>query len=387
MKIELHILQNFAPSCLNRDDTNSPKDCVFGGVQRARISSQCLKRSIRMSPEFQPVVEGVEGIRTKGLLRELRTSLVDLGAEEEKADSISRAFVECYSGFGKESNRTKVLLYLGTDEIGRMSQKLWERWDELVSAAEAAAKEPSADDKGKKSNNQAAKLDKMLRDIVKTCGSDTRALDIALFGRMVAELPAQKVDAACQVAHAISTHRVSHELDFYTAVDDLLGPEETGAGMMGTIEFNSACYYRYHVVDLHQLGVNLGNSEDLARDGVLSFIRAAVEAVPTARQTSTAAQNRPSFVLAIARDSGAPQSLANAFEKPVIPTMSRGGGLVEQSIRRLDDYWGKLNRMYGSRGICEVACCMLDDVELEHLESARVESIEQLLGAVRRAMM
>ncbi|MDD3599930.1 MAG: type I-E CRISPR-associated protein Cas7/Cse4/CasC, partial [Firmicutes bacterium] len=78
MKIELHILQNFAPSCLNRDDTNSPKDCVFGGVQRARISSQCLKRSIRMSPEFQPVVEGVEGIRTKGLLRELRTSLVDL---------------------------------------------------------------------------------------------------------------------------------------------------------------------------------------------------------------------------------------------------------------------------------------------------------------------
>jgi len=155
---------------------------------------------------------------------------------------------------------------------------------------------------------------------------------------MVAELPAQKVDAACQVAHAISRIVFSHELDFYTAVDDLLGPEETGAGMMGTIEFNSACYYRYHVVDLHQLGVNLGNSEDLARDGVLSFIRAAVEAVPTARQTSTAAQNRPSFVLAIARDSGAPQSLANAFEKPVIPTMSRGGGLVravDQTPRRL----------------------------------------------------
>lgn len=384
MKVELHILQNFAPSCLNRDDTNSPKDCLFGGVRRARISSQCLKRAIRTSEEFQPVLDDVEGIRTKLLVSRLRENLVQLGAEIEDADNISCTFVECYSGLEKDRRRTKVLLYVGTDEINRMTQKLWDRWDELL---EAAADDTDAgndkDDKKKKDS----KLYLILKDVVKRCGSKTKALDIALFGRMVAELPEQKVDAASQVAHAISTHRVSNELDFYTAVDDLLGSDEVGAGMMGTIEFNSACYYRYSLVDLAQLAHNLGNDLDLARDGIISFLRAAIYAVPAAKQNSMAAQNRPSFIMAVVRDSGAPQSLANAFEKPVVPAPGLDKGLVDQSIEQLDNYWGKLNKMYGEDGVREVSCCVLNDVKLKNLESACTDNVSKLLDVVRRALM
>ncbi len=384
MKVELHILQNFAPSCLNRDDTNSPKDCLFGGVRRARISSQCLKRAIRISEEFQPVLDDVEGIRTKLLASLLSEKLVQLGAEAEEADMISCAFVECYSKVKTDKKRTKVLLYMGTDEINRMTQKLWDSWDELLeAAAEDADTDNDKDDKKKK----ASKVYLILKDIVKQCGSKTKALDIALFGRMVAKLPEQQIDAASQVAHAISTHRVSNELDFYTAVDDLLGSDEVGAGMMGTIEFNSACYYRYSLVDLAQLAHNLGDDLDLARDGVISFLRAAIYAVPAAKQNSMAAQNRPSFVMAVVRNSGAPQSLANAFEKPVVPAPALNKGLVEQSIEQLDNYWGRLNRMYGENGIHEVSCCLLNDVELKNLESACVDNVNELLDVVRRALM
>lgn len=384
MKVELHILQNFAPSCLNRDDTNSPKDCLFGGVRRARISSQCLKRAIRTSEEFQPVLDDIEGIRTKLLVSKLSENLVQLGAGIEEADNVSCAFVECYSGLDKDKRRTEVLLYVGTDEINRMTEELWARWDELLqAAADDAVAGNDKDDKKKKDS----KLYPILKDIVKRCGSKTKALDIALFGRMVAKLPEQRVDAASQVAHAISTHRVSNELDFYTAVDDLLGSDEVGAGMMGTIEFNSACYYRYSLIDLAQLAQNLGNDLDLACDGVISFLRAAIYAVPAAKQNSMAAQNRPSFIMAVVRDSGAPQSLANAFEKPVVPAPALDKGLVEQSIERLDNYWGRLTRMYGDNGIRVAACCALNDVVLKNLESACTDNVNELLDVVRRALM
>jgi CRISPR system Cascade subunit CasC len=169
-----------------------------------------------------------------------------------------------------------------------------------------------------------------------------QATDLALFGRMLADLPKNNVNAACQVAHAISTHKVGREFDFYTAVDDLQKEDETGAGMMGDIEFNSACYYRYANIDLEQLKHNL-NDDKLAFDAVEAFLRAAVAAVPTGKQTSFSAQNPPDFVFAVVRDAGT-WSLANAFCHPI----KTNGDLVEDSIDALVKYWGKLNKAYGT---------------------------------------
>jgi CRISPR system Cascade subunit CasC len=148
------------------------------------------------------------------------------------------------------------------------------------------------------------------------------AVDLALFGRMLADLPNKNIDAACQVAHALSTNKVSMEFDFFTAVDDLSPEEETGAGMMGTVEFNSACFYRYANIDLKQLTGNLAGDSELAQKAVEAFLRAAVATIPTGKQNSMAAQNPPSLVFAVVRDKGL-WSLANAFVKTPSALMAK----------------------------------------------------------------
>jgi len=187
------------------------------------------------------------------------------------------------------------------------------------------------------------------------------------------------IDAACQVAHAISTHRVGTDFDFFTAVDDLLPKGDTGAGMLGTVEFNSACYYRYANVDMTQLSKNLGGDTDLAHKTLEAFLRASVSAVPTGKQNSFAARSYPSLVFAVARDS-APCSLANAFEMPVRVGVEHG--LVAGSVQALDTYWGNLVAMYGERGIHGRWVSGIGDLPLANLESSRVATIDALVAGV-----
>jgi CRISPR system Cascade subunit CasC len=210
--------------------------------------------------------------------------------------------------------------------------------------------------------------------------SRTSAPDIAMFGRMLAEKPELNIDAACQVAHAISTHRVNMEMDFYTAVDDLLGKEETGAGMMGVLPFNSACFYRYVRIDWNQLLVNLNGDSELARRTVEAFLRAAVLAVPSGKQNSYAANNPPDFLLGVVRQDGQAWSLANAFEKPVRADM--GGGFVAPSIKALDAYWGNLVERFGNGGIAPVALVINPDFNLERLQPAAVTNLETWIGTI-----
>jgi CRISPR system Cascade subunit CasC len=162
---------------------------------------------------------------------------------------------------------------------------------------------------------------------------------------MLADMPDRNVNAACQVAHALSTHKVEMEMDFFTAVDDLKPDDSSGADMMGTVEFNSACFYRYALVDWDLLVRNLGGDEELARATLEAFLHASIEAIPTGKQNTFAAHNPPSFVMAAVREKGTPWSLANAFEAPV---RANNEGLVKASIERLDQYWGRLSKMYGS---------------------------------------
>jgi CRISPR system Cascade subunit CasC len=243
-----------------------------------------------------------------------------------------------------------------------------------------AAKKKSA--KGKKSAN--GDISNELRSELETVLDASRAADIGLFGRMVADLRDMNVDAACQVAHAISTHRVSMEFDYFTAVDDLSPREETGAGHLGTVEFNSACFYRYSNVDMEQLARNLGGDAELARQTLLAFVRGSVVAVPSGKQAGTAAQNPPSLVMAVVRDHGL-WSLANAFLRPIRASEARS--LAGSSILALDAYWERLVAAYGSGALREVPALVVEpDVELQALRSSAVPSIDALLTRVMEAV-
>ena len=386
MLIEIHAIQNHSPANLNRDDLGAPKTCFFGGVLRSRISSQCLKRSIRRHPTFSETIECEIGLRTKRLVERLSNPLVEAGHDAEEVAVIVPAAVEHFVGQIGEDNKTKVLLYLGCDEIERMKGMLEEHWSDLAAAisADKTAGEAQAGKKAKKADGKGA-LAEALAGLKFTSG--TRTPDIALFGRMVAEKPEQGIDAACQVAHAISTHRVSMEMDFYTAVDDLQPEDTAGAGMMGTVEFNSACFYRYALVNVENLAKNLGGDRDLALSAVNAFLRSSVAAIPTGRQNSMAAQNPPSFVLAVVRDKGLPCSLVNAFLKPVrVADYGEAESLVEKSMQALDDYWSRITTMYGAEGVVARPVCWVEEVSLGRLGDQRVTSAEQLYAAVQTAL-
>ena len=365
MFIEIHMLQNFAPSNLNRDDTGNPKDTEFGGVRRARISSQCIKRAIRSENVFKDKTSVEPADRTKWITRLLVKPLTEAGKAEEQVWVIAEAFANAL-GIGTEKDKkteqpkTKVLLYLSKGEIVVIAQKLLAQWSEIESTLKSG-KSPV--------------LDAIVKELVKGMKDRTSAPDVALFGRMLAEKPELNIDAACQVAHAISTHRVSMDMDFYTAVDDIKTDEETGAGMMGVTGFNSACFYRYARIDWGQLVKNLGGDTALAKKTVEGFLHATLRAVPSGKQNSFAAQNPPDFVLGVVRSDGESWSLANAFEKPIKP--GRDGGYLNGSIASLDQYWGRLVKMYGDGNFTPASLALDEDAPLTNLKESSQPSREK----------
>ena len=351
MFVEIHMLQNFAPSNLNRDDTNSPKECTFGGCRRARISSQCLKRSIRRHPVFLEALCDRAGTRTKLVHQRMVEYLVERGHDKDEARARVQACLEAV-GFkwDADKDRTAVLLFVSDAELRRWADVVHEHFGRLQGASD----EPTAPDtppttrktakqkKKEKAGAVAPEVLKALKAAMKHSG--TEAVDIALFGRMVAESTDMNVDASCQVAHAISTHEVQLEMDFYTAVDDLQPREDTGAGMMGIVEFNSACFYRYALIDVGQLKRNLAGDGRVVSDAVLAFCKAAVAAIPTGKQNSFAAQNPPDWVRLEVRHGSPPRSLVNAFAKPVRPA-DADHDLVLASIERAERYTTELAAM------------------------------------------
>lgn len=408
MFVELHMLQNFAPSCLNRDDTNSPKDCEFGGYRRARISSQCIKRAKREYFKKNHEKLGLtEKLAERSRLwpREMIEALQAAGKPEEDA-RLTTAFVLGATSFWldkKDSNRTSVLVFNKPQGREQLLEGMLNNWQPLLEAAKPFEKkliskkkekeeeigdEQTAVREGQKgkqklSNEIEEKLPPKIKELVQSIKSDVNtAADIALFGRMLADLTDMNVQAACQVAHAFSTNQVSMEFDFYTAVDDLSPKEETGAGMMGTVEFNSACFYRYANIDFTQLTENLGGDIDLAQKTVGAFLEAAVKAVPTGKQTSMAAQNLPSFVFAVVRDHGL-WSLANAFVDPVRP--GRDDSLVQKSTAALEEYWARLAAAYGEGGIRAKAALAVD-CALTKLKGDQKDSLKDLMEAILKAL-
>lgn len=380
MKIELHIIQNFSPSNLNRDDTGAPKDCEFGGYRRARVSSQCLKRAVRRTFSDDSLLpEERLGVRTKRVLSEIVARLTAEGRPEDESKIVAAAALSAMGlGIAKD-DKTQYLLFLSPAEIGTMAALCQQHWDALVETA-------PDDGKASKASKKAAKASaskEVAADFKSVLLNGKRAADLALFGRMLADMPDRNIDAASQVAHAISTHRVQPDFDYYTAVDDLKPSDNQGADMIGTIPFNAACMYRYANIDLAQLISNLDGDRELALQAVRAFVKASVLAIPTGKQTSMAAQNPPSLVMVVVRDHGL-WSLANAFVKPIQP--GRAGDLVESSVAAFDTYWNALKTMYGNEGIVGTWVATTEPKSLEALAADKVASVPELLSMLDRAL-
>lgn len=347
--VEVHALQNFAPSNLNRDDTGAPKDAFFGGTRRARVSSQCLKRSIRR--HFASLVEQKVlatddvAVRTKRVLEALTKSLVAQGHDEAEAEEKARLTLAAMELSVKEDGKSEYLLFLGKREISEIARIISERWDSVT----AFTKAPTEGKKPGKAKKQAAQsADPELKKALEKVFNGGKAVDVALFGRMLADMPEKNQDAACQVAHAISTHAVEREFDFYTAVDDLKPEDTAGADMMGTVEFNSACFYRYAVVDWDKLVDNLQGDKELAAKGLRAFLEGFVVAEPTGKQNTFAAHNPPEFVAVSVRRNTAPRNLANAFETAV--RVKKDESLTRKSAEELAKKAEALQAAFGGDG-------------------------------------
>lgn len=331
--LEFHLIQNFAPSNLNRDDTGAPKDAIFGGQRRARVSSQCFKRAVRLAAsEHELLPQAHRGIRTKKLKALLLERLA--GRDTEEAGAKIEVALAAAGLKLKDDEKTEYLLFLGEGEVSAFATLIEQHWDEL----------PVGGDKKSKKDAKASLPAEIVKK-AKALLDGGKAVDVALFGRMLADLPAANQHAACQVAHAISTHKVAREFDYFTAVDDKGDADETGAGMIGQVEFNSATLYRYAVLDLRKLLANLQGDFELALSAVEAFTRALVLAIPSGKQNSFAAHNPPEFAGLCLRHT-TPLSLANAFENPVTPRADQA--LTEQSVERMAAYESKLAAVYGA---------------------------------------
>lgn len=332
--VEFHLIQNFAPSNLNRDDTGAPKEALFGGYRRARVSSQCFKRATRQAvSEHELLPVEFRGVRTK----KLKSLLLEKLAHRDQVEAEGRIEI-ALSAAGlklKDDGKTEYLLFLGEGEISGLAQLVDEYWEELTPVA-GAEKKAKKDAKA----SAPAEVQKKAKGLL----NGAKAVDVALFGRMLADMPEVNQDAACQVAHAISTHKVDREFDYFTAVDDKGAADEAGAGMIGQVEFNSATLYRYAVLDAQKLFSNLQRDSELTLSAVDAFTQAIVRAIPTGKQNSFAAHNAPAFVGVAIRRS-APLNLANAFEKPVQPRGDQA--LSSQSVVTLAAYEKQLSAMYG----------------------------------------
>jgi CRISPR system Cascade subunit CasC len=365
--IEIHTLQNFSPSNLNRDDTGAPKDALFGGTRRARVSSQCLKRAVR--EYFKEQNKAWVANRTKRIVDALKERVASKvkNHKDFTEENLVKAIEVAVSSLGSnkkikvdKERKTDVLLFLSPKEIDSLEGVIVESYADLLK---------------KKRSDEVVQT---LNDAIDGENKSRLSVDVALFGRMLAVMPEKNQNAACQVAHAISTHAVEREFDFYTAVDDLRPEDTAGADMMGTVEFNSACFYRYAVVDWEKLVENLQKDSDLAAKGLRAFLEGFVIAEPTGKQNTFAAHNQPEFVAVSVRRNTAPRNLANAFETAL--RVKRDESITKESVTKLDAKAVALNKLYGTP--CNSRYALSQDTFGEKFEMKGLGSQEESIAAV-----
>ncbi|MHB8629125.1 MAG: type I-E CRISPR-associated protein Cas7/Cse4/CasC [Aggregatilineales bacterium] len=351
--IALHLIQNHAPSNLNRDDNGDPKDAFFGGVRRARISSQALKRTIRHSEVFTEYFVGLDVAATRSKLPTLVEAYLKESGKigQIGPDGLKKILIQT-SKIGKAGKSTadsnddsdapiepetmekSQLMFLTNPEVKALADGLVELLPKRFTR------------KGKKDKKETEiAFDALTGDELRAelgTFAEQHSVDIAMFGRMTTSSPFKDIEASVQVAHALSTHRIEQEFDFFTAVDDR--STEPGAGLLGETAFNSATYYKYFNIHWEGLVGNLHGDKALALKTVQALIHAAMVTIPSGKQNSFAAHNVADWALIEVRPQNVALSYANAFLKPVRPTAQ--SSLLAESVTAISEYIAKIDRMY-----------------------------------------
>ncbi|PQQ42105.1 type I-E CRISPR-associated protein Cas7/Cse4/CasC [Photorhabdus luminescens] len=334
--IQLHLLTSYAPSNLNRDDLGRPKTARMGGFERLRVSSQSLKRHWRTSELFEQVLSENIGIRTKRFGIKVFDALVSAGVKERSAKALAATIAGVFGKTKKDALEIEQLAHISPAEQRS-----------VMSLIEVLAKE-----------NRAPTAEEL--HLLKT---KQTAVDIALFGRMLASSPAFNVEASCQVAHAISVHSVVIEDDYFTAVDDLNdGKEDTGSAHIGELGFAAALFYSYICINKTQLIKNLDGDETLANKAIKALTEAAVKVSPTGKQNSFASRAYASFALA-EKGEQQPRSLSVAFLKPINDSDQGPSAInaLESQMHNIDQVYGtcaearyKFNTFTGEGSLTEL---------------------------------
>jgi len=370
MLIEIHAIQNHSPANLNRDDLGAPKTCYFGGVLRSRISSQCLKRSIRTSDEFKTLCGG---IRTRQLAKKIAEQIPDVKKARERAEKILE---QCgfkskkKKGEEEQDDKSKMLIYTTYAAIKEMA--------ELIK------------------NNEGKPEGKLAEQFGAIISKHVSVPDMALSGRMLEPDASAKeiwknnettVEAALQVAHAISTHAARPEVDYYVAKDDVPG-EDAGAGFLDEAMFASACFYKYFSIHWEKLVENLKGNQELAAHTIGAFLRGVAKITPTGKQNSYAANNYPDGLLVEIKKT--PVSYANAFAKPVEEGQR---GIIEQSIAQLAQYAHDLDVGFGNpehrfwfSPNLRYPLMLVEDGTEKAMTENNIKSLDELIAVIVRAL-
>lgn len=318
--LDLHLLQTLPPSCINRDDTGSPKTAVYGGVTRARVSSQSWKRAIRryFQERLKKRIEGIDyhGYLSKYAVDKIADAIRAIDPEAD-ADKLAKKALTDYAGIKLKSktDQTAALLFFSEAQAQALAN--------LITSGETD------------------------KDLYKNALRAYPAVDMALFGRMVADDATLNYDACVQVAHAISTHEVRQEFDYFTAVDDLKAEDSTdaGAGHIGSNGYNSSTLYRYATVDISDLAEMMGKDTP---EIVADFAEAFINSMPTGKQNSFAANTMPYFIYATIREDR-PLSFAGAFEEPARKSLKDGGGYEGPSEDKLVIYAERVHSLIAGK--------------------------------------
>lgn len=337
--LDLHAIQTVPPSNVNRDDTGSPKTAQYGGFKRARVSSQSWKRAMRSYFNEYGVQNNV-GVRTLEIVKYVSDKIKELDSNisEAEARKLAANVLET-AKIGLKNDKAKALFFMGDIQAKKLAQAALDK----------------IQDKEK------------IEEIIKS----NQAIDIALFGRMVAENPLLNEDASSQVAHAISTHAIQNEFDFFTAVDDLSPKETAGAGMLGNVEFNSSTLYRYANVAVHEFAKQIGDKEAVI-EALKLFIKAFANSMPTGKINTFANQTLPQCILITLREDR-PITLVNGFEAPV----KGNDGYVKKSIEKLAHEF-KNTEKFVSKPIMSMYVSVEEIQELNEIGEEKA-SLEQLV--------
>lgn len=323
--IQLHFLTVFPAANLNRDDTGAPKTVMFGGATRLRISSQSLKRAWRTSAVFSEQLEKHIGIRSCRIATEAAKIMMDGGIDQETAVKWASEIANKLGKAKKAKKDPKSFVNTETEQLVHISPEEMEKVKVLAKRLSEEKRAPNAEELAIFQNKN-------------------QAVDIALFGRMLASSPKFNVEAACQVAHAVGVSASVIEDDFFTAIDDLKQEsDDAGAGHLGETAFGSAIFYNYICLDLDLLIKNLDGDESLAKKAVIALVKAALTTPPSGKQNSFASRGYALWALA-EKGEFQPRSLAAAVCRPI-----SGNNMITDAITKLETLRENLNSVYGQQ--------------------------------------